>query len=84
MLAKATWATAHDGAECPPDHIPSPHDMAAWWPWPEDLIEGLSAWLTERAGPDPLTFETVAPDLKTGSDEPLTHVDVAALRKTTS
>ena len=81
VLAKATWATAHDGAECPPDHIPTPHDMAVWWPWPEDLIEGLSAWLTERAGPDPLTFEAVAPDLKTGSDEPLTHVDVAALRK---
>ena len=80
VLAKATWATAHDGAECPPDHIPTPHDMAAWWPWPEDLIEGLSAWLTERAGPDPLTFEAVVPELKTGN-EPLTHVDVAALRK---
>ena len=55
--------------------------MAAWWPWPEDLIENLAAWLTERAGPDPLTFEAAAPELKTGSDEPLTHVDVAALRK---
>ena len=80
-LARATWAAAHDGAECPPDHIPTPHDLAAWWPWPEDLIEDLSAWLTGRAGPDPLTFEAVAPDLKTGSDEPLTHVDAAALRK---
>ena len=79
-LARATWAAAHDGAECPPEHIPTPHDLAAWWPWPVDLIEGLSAWLTERTGPDPLTFEAVVPELKTG-DEPLTHVDVAALRK---
>ena len=80
-LAHATWAAGHDVAECPPDHIPTPHDMAGWWPWPENLIEGLSAWLTERAGPDPLTFEAVVPEFKTGSDEPLMHVDVAALRK---
>ena len=28
VLAKATWAAAHDDAECPPDHIPTLHDMA--------------------------------------------------------
>ena len=80
-LAHATWATAHDGAECPPEHIPTPHDLAAWWPWPENLIEDLAAWLTERAGPDPLTFETVAPDLETRAGAPLTGANVAALRK---
>ena len=80
-LAQAVWAAAHDDEECPPDRIPTPHDMAAWWPWPEDLVEVLAAWLTKRAGPDPLTFEAVVPELQTGSDEPLTHVDVAALRK---
>ena len=81
VLAQTAWAAAHDGDECPPDHIPTPHDMAAWWPWPEDLVEVLAACLTKRAGPDPLTFEAVVPELQTGSDEPLTHVDVAALRK---
>ena len=45
------------------------------------VLDPTSAWLTERAGPDPLTFEAVAPEFKTGSDEPLMHVDVAALRK---
>ncbi|MDE0023520.1 MAG: hypothetical protein OXP69_03810 [Spirochaetaceae bacterium] len=81
VLAKAIWADTHNGAECPPNHIPTPHNMASWWPWPEDLIKGLFAWLTERAGPDPLTFEAVAPELKTRSDEPLMHVAVAELRK---
>ena len=81
MLAQATWSAAHDGAECPPDYIPTPDDMAAWWPWPENLRANLRDDLTRVAGPDPLTFETVVPELKTGSAEPLTHVDVAELRK---
>ena len=80
-LARATWAAAHDGAECPPNHIPTPHDMDSWWPWPENLIKNLRDDLAAYAGPDPLTFETAAPEFKTGSDEPLTDVDVAALRK---
>ena len=29
-LARATWPPAHDGAECPPERIPSPADLAAW------------------------------------------------------
>ena len=71
-LAHATWAAAHAGAECPSDHIhiPTPHDMAAWWPWPEALVEDLAAWLTERAGPYPLTFEAVAPELETRIGRP--------------
>lgn len=81
VLAQNSWAATHDGAECPLSHIPTPHDMAAWWPWPEDLIERLSVWLTERAGPDPLTFEAVVPELKTRSEDPLTHVGVAELHK---
>ena len=80
-LAHATWAAAHAGAECPSDHIPTPHDMAAWWPWPEALVEDLAAWLTERAGPYPLTFEAVAPELETRAGAPLTGANVTALRK---
>lgn len=29
VVARATWATAHDGAECPAECIPSPADLAA-------------------------------------------------------
>lgn len=81
VLAQATWAVTHEDSECPPNRIPTPHDMAAWWPWPEDLLADLRDDLTRCAGPDPLTFEAVAPEFKTRSDVPLTHVDVAELRK---
>ena len=81
-LAHATWAAVHDGDECPPDHIPTPHDMDAWWPWPQDLIEDLrDDLLRDYAGPDPLTFEAVAPELETRAGALLTSVNVAELRK---
>ena len=81
-LAHATWAAVHDGDECPPDHIPTPHDMGAWWPWPQDLIEDLrDDLLRDYAGPDPLTFEAVAPELETRAGALLTSVNVAELRK---
>ena len=83
VLAQATWAAAHGGAECPLNRIPTPHDMAAWWPWPENLLADLHAdLLHDYAGPDPLTFEVVAAaEFRTGATAPLTDVDVAALRK---
>ena len=83
VLAQTTWAAAHDGAECPPNRIPTPHDMATWWPWPEDLRADLRDDLARYAGPDPLTVETLVPELKTDVvDAPLTHVDVAAAQTT--
>ena len=81
VLAQTTWAATHAGAECPSDHIPTPDDMTAWWPWPEDLLADLRDDLARYAGPDPLTFEAVAPEFKTESNVPLTDVDVTALRK---
>ena len=81
-LAKVIWADTHRGAECPPNHIPTLHDMAAWWPWPQNLLRDLrDDLLRDHASPAPLTFETLAPELKTGSDAPLTNVDVAELCK---
>ena len=29
-MARACWAKAHDGAECPKEHIPTPADLAGW------------------------------------------------------
>ena len=29
-IARATWAKANDGAECPPERIPAPEDLSAW------------------------------------------------------
>ena len=31
-VARATWAKAHDGAECPDKRLPAPADLAAWLP----------------------------------------------------
>ena len=32
VVARATWAKAHNGAECPPNRIPEPAALAAWLP----------------------------------------------------
>ena len=45
------------------------------------VLDPTAAWLTERAGPDPLTFEAVAPELETRAGAPLTSANVAELRK---
>ena len=29
-MARATWAKAHDGAECPDNRVPTTADLAAW------------------------------------------------------
>ena len=38
-VARATWAKAHDGAECPPEHIPAPADLATFVCLNDVLIE---------------------------------------------
>ena len=30
QAARATWAKAHDGAECPPNRVPTPEALAGW------------------------------------------------------
>ena len=51
-VARATWAKAHDGAECPADKIPTAAGMGSWLHEapPEAWAEALAAEM-ERAAP---------------------------------
>ena len=78
-LARATWAKVHNAAACPPARIPTPTDLSGW-DWPADVRAAIASWLTDRAGPDPLTFEAVGVG-DSGSNRPLPSVDAAVLRR---
>ena len=58
-LARATWAKAHDRAECPDKRIPAPADLAAWLPeCPDDVLQDASELLRDVYG-TPARWELV-------------------------
>ena len=53
-IARATWAKANDGDECPEKHIPKPAKLAAWLPvCPAENLSDCGALLSDVLTPTP-------------------------------
>ena len=69
-LARATWAKARDGAECPPDQIPTYADLAGH-SFPFATVQEAVAASSAAVGGAPLSLDTINPARTDGAPAPL-------------